>query len=947
MRGFAYRQGGANGFYLNGAELMLQKWNHVAVTLKEGTVRTWVNGAIGHELSGVSAPDPGTLGQLSLGAGLSPDGYRVSDGSYWIREVRVWSRALDNPELASLASQTLTGDEPGLVAYWPLDEGAGQVATDHGPNKLDLMMGRSSEPDDDEPFWVDAGLAAQLAADPYYRISTSIDFDFLPTRQGGSVARLYPISLGEDGLLSVLLTAGDQVVLPPVPQPMKTFTNDGTGVMVDTTEQTISGIEPMIFTDPVVNFDFNGDGRPDVFLGDFGPDIHPFPGAQDRMFIQTEAGALIDDTAARLPAVPTLTHDATGADVDGDGDIDVYTAESGSMAERSPQMLINDGSGIFTLENDRLPQFVRDQQPVHTASAFSDVDRDGDADLLLGKQAGFETADQISLLLNDGTGNFTKAPATSVDPVFTDNFSSVIRIFPADLNLDGWPDFIATGANSSGSSPQVDEDTRLQLNQRNGTFKDPGTRWDRLPGTHVVDVADLNDDGWPDFFVQAPNGALMFNRGNANFVNRTYLFPTGFELFRSTSSDLDGDHDLDIVNASSILRLTTIKSVKPVRVNAIPAPQRTVAASMDTEFVSLVWSETARQSMVLVRELTSGAILGEFLAGNQQWIGGELLALPGNTGVGVQELVVLATGRDGTIRASMFDRAGNSASEVVFFSPDWEHLSFHYAGDENDQATLAVFAHRPGDGSIAAEVRNSLNGMLLANPIFLDENWFPVDGLVVDDINGNAEPELAILAYNKDREIVVETRDSDTSAVINTASFFDPDWFPYEIRTVADFSGNSATEYALLAEKKDGSLAVELRDSLTGTSLGTIPFHTNDWAPIDLLMLPDVNDNGVAELAVLASKDTQLRTEIRDASSGELISNFNHFTNGWFGYHLLLIDDLNNDASIDIGVVAAELATGKASVEVRNVIDGQLSTVLLIYQPGSVGVQQVFTDGFE
>ena len=112
-------------------------------------------------------------------------------------------------------------------------------------------------------------------------------------------------------------------------------------------------------------------------------------------------------------------------------------------------------------------------------------------------------------------------------------------------------------------------------------------------------------------------------------------------------------------------------------------------------------------------------------------------------------------------------------------------------------------------------------------------------------------------------------------------------------------------------------------------------------------MLPDVSDNGIVELAVLASKDNQLRTEIRDASSGDLISSFNHFTNGWFGYHLLLIDDLNNDASIDIGVVAAELSTGNAHVEVRNVIDGQLSADLLIYLPGMVGVQQVFTDGFE
>lgn len=45
-----------------------------------------------------------------------------------MRGVRVWDRALDEAEIAAGMKTTLAGEEEGLMAYWPLDDGTGEIA---------------------------------------------------------------------------------------------------------------------------------------------------------------------------------------------------------------------------------------------------------------------------------------------------------------------------------------------------------------------------------------------------------------------------------------------------------------------------------------------------------------------------------------------------------------------------------------------------------------------------------------------------------------------------------------------------------------------------------------------------------------------------------------------------------------------------------------------------
>ncbi|MDJ1179191.1 hypothetical protein PJF56_09965 [Roseofilum sp. BLCC_M91] len=104
------------------------KWTHWAFTLNANTgkMAIYLNGDLWCEGSNktLSIPKPG---EVKIGSG-----YGFYHGS--LSEVRVWDRELSGTEVKDTISTRLTGREPGLVSYWPLDEGTGTTAEDKSGN---------------------------------------------------------------------------------------------------------------------------------------------------------------------------------------------------------------------------------------------------------------------------------------------------------------------------------------------------------------------------------------------------------------------------------------------------------------------------------------------------------------------------------------------------------------------------------------------------------------------------------------------------------------------------------------------------------------------------------------------------------------------------------------------------------------------------------------------
>jgi len=260
------------------------------------------------------------------------------------------------------------------------------------------------------------------------------------------------------------------------------------------------------------------------------------------------------EESARLPAsmanepAGTSSLGVTLADIDRDGDLDIFFAEGTAGLEGRPNiLLINDGHGFFSDETaTRLPA-----SPVANSvkGAFADFDRDGDLDLMIAN-VGPE-----QLLLNDGHGHFSDASSQLPPPpdIFSD-ISSDVHV--ADLNGDRCLDVLVANENPFDPSPDHGAQNRLFLNDCRGHFSDATAA--RLPAatnqTGLLLTGDLDCDGDLDIVVlNRGQERILLNRGRGFFVDRTQeRFPVTTDSTRSGAlADMNGDGTLDLVVSNS------------------------------------------------------------------------------------------------------------------------------------------------------------------------------------------------------------------------------------------------------------------------------------------------------------------------------------------------------------------------------------------------------------
>jgi hypothetical protein len=71
-----------------------------------------------------------------------------------IHEVRMWNTARTQQQIQSSMSVYLSGNEPGLIGYWRMNEGSGQVMTDYSPYSNDGVLGATSNIEASDPLYV-------------------------------------------------------------------------------------------------------------------------------------------------------------------------------------------------------------------------------------------------------------------------------------------------------------------------------------------------------------------------------------------------------------------------------------------------------------------------------------------------------------------------------------------------------------------------------------------------------------------------------------------------------------------------------------------------------------------------------------------------------------------------------------------------------------------------
>lgn len=139
-----------------------------------------------------------------------------------------------------------------------------------------------------------------------------------------------------------------------------------------------------------LSYDFNGDGKRDIFIPDIGPDTPPYPGVQNVVWLSTPTGWA---PATMQPSV-TYMHGASAGRVAGQPVIFAHAVCCGT--ERVPFLYVF-RNGAFEVDRSLLPSLVTDSVPIATpggeiqdarrlwtGSTIADLDGDGLDDLVLG-----------------------------------------------------------------------------------------------------------------------------------------------------------------------------------------------------------------------------------------------------------------------------------------------------------------------------------------------------------------------------------------------------------------------------------------------------------------------------------------------------------------------------------------------------------------------------------
>jgi hypothetical protein len=193
-------------------------------------------------------------------------------------------------------------------------------------------------------------------------------------------------------------------------------------------------------------------------------------------------------------------------DINADGFLDIYVCKSGAPEgpDRHNQLYINNGDLTFT---EQAESYGLDILGLSVQAAFFDYDKDGDLDcyLLNNSITSIGSFDVIAglrsipdslggnMLLRNDNGYFNDVTLSS--GIYSSKIGFGLGATVGDINQDNWPDIYI--------SNDFFEKDYLYINQGDGTFLEQLEVYikETSMGSMGADLADINNDGFPEYFV--------------------------------------------------------------------------------------------------------------------------------------------------------------------------------------------------------------------------------------------------------------------------------------------------------------------------------------------------------------------------------------------------------------------------------------------------------------
>jgi enediyne biosynthesis protein E4 len=261
--------------------------------------------------------------------------------------------------------------------------------------------------------------------------------------------------------------------------------------------------------------DFNNDGYQDIFFAGNQVDNSLFLNKGDWTFLDISSISGVESKNVWTTGVSVV-------DINGDGWLDIYLCKSGDLKgdNRHNELFINqgiteviDGISVVTFI-EKSAEYGLNDIGLATHAAFFDYDLDGDLDIYLLNNS-FRSIGNYDLRpdqrqIRDTMGGNKLLKNLSIEyperiPRFQDvsEFAGIfgsaigfgLGVTIGDINNDMYPDIYV--------SNDFFEKDYLYVNLKNGKFQESSNHLlaEMSLGSMGADMADINNDGWPDIFV--------------------------------------------------------------------------------------------------------------------------------------------------------------------------------------------------------------------------------------------------------------------------------------------------------------------------------------------------------------------------------------------------------------------------------------------------------------
>ncbi|MBI5386816.1 MAG: metallophosphoesterase [Verrucomicrobia bacterium] len=127
---------GLNHPVLGSTAIVDGQWYHAAATYDGSTWRLYLNGVQDAAVIVNQVPRHDSIQHASLGSALDSSGTPAGFLAGALKEVRVWSVARSEAEIAAGMNLTFPAGTPGLLGRWALDETSGTIAMDSSGNAV-------------------------------------------------------------------------------------------------------------------------------------------------------------------------------------------------------------------------------------------------------------------------------------------------------------------------------------------------------------------------------------------------------------------------------------------------------------------------------------------------------------------------------------------------------------------------------------------------------------------------------------------------------------------------------------------------------------------------------------------------------------------------------------------------------------------------------------------